>query len=529
MRWMARWEGYQLGFVGKHSRLRWRIEFWRACIIAGLLALLAMVATDCGTATPTQMAPSAEPELTSGVSLATPIQTTPPAGSEHAGGEGVATPAQMTPSAEPEPASDVGVATPIQTTPPAGSEHAGGEGVATPAQMTPSAEPEPASDVGVATPTRAALSTDGKWVLKLLDGRPLLEETFLHLILDGDQLGGFDGCNEFQSQPVDGPIIAQTDGSFTTPVKEILATQRGCHTPEGTMEQAEAYMSALREARRFRAAGDRLEIIDAADLVRLVLVKQHPLPGYPADLVGTEWRLLPEGDGEELGTASLAFLNDDLVAGSTACRDYIAEYSRFEGRLSFASRPTIGSSQSCSEDLLQSEDAFLTLLWTAEEYSVVEEEGRKRLHVRTFRGKVAVFEALLAATGEIVDSEWSLTAFVPLRFMHRRLDGTEVWDLRDIVDVLLETEVTASFGRSGISGSSGCNSYTALATVEDGVITIDVQSLSRTEEVCEDPDGLMEQEDRFLDLLPRVKRYGTYGEGLFLQTDDEVFLLFEAR
>ena len=39
----------------------------------------------------------------------------------------------------------------------------------------------------------------------------------------------------------------------------------------------------------------------------------------------------------------------------------------------------------------------------------------------------------------------------------------------------------------------------------------------------------MEQEERFLDLLPRLERYGTYGDGLFLQTDNHVFLLFEAK
>ena len=39
----------------------------------------------------------------------------------------------------------------------------------------------------------------------------------------------------------------------------------------------------------------------------------------------------------------------------------------------------------------------------------------------------------------------------------------------------------------------------------------------------------MEQEERFLDLLPRLERYGTYGNGLFMQTDNHVILLFEAR
>ena len=39
----------------------------------------------------------------------------------------------------------------------------------------------------------------------------------------------------------------------------------------------------------------------------------------------------------------------------------------------------------------------------------------------------------------------------------------------------------------------------------------------------------MEQEEQYLDLLPRLTRYGIYGRGLFMQTDDDVFLLFQAE
>ena len=39
----------------------------------------------------------------------------------------------------------------------------------------------------------------------------------------------------------------------------------------------------------------------------------------------------------------------------------------------------------------------------------------------------------------------------------------------------------------------------------------------------------MEQEERYLDVLPRVTRYGVYGDYLVLQTNDDVFLLFRAE
>ncbi len=64
--------------------------------------------------------------------------------------------------------------------------------------------------------------------------------------------------------------------------------------------------------------------------------------------------------------------------------------------------------------------------------------------------------------------------------------------------------MTVSFDKDGISGEAGCNSYSAQANVEDQSITIEVQSLFHTEKACEGPDGLMEQEERCLDLTSQL-------------------------
>ena len=355
----------------------------------------------------------------------------------------------------------------------------------------------------------------------------MIEETFISLELDGDMLWGLDGCNSFASQPGDGTIIAQADGSFSTP-NEILRTLRGCTEPEDILEdQADAYMSALIQGERFRVVGDRLEIFDGGGVTRLVFLRQQPLPGYSVELVGTEWRLLPEGDGEDMRAATLAFVNDRLVAGATACRDYVAAYRRLQGRLDFASSSRIGSRQLCSEDSRRSEAAFVHTLSSAEEYSVVELEETRRLSIRTSVGKLLVFEPLPAAREEIVGVEWSLRAFVPLYFVQQHPDGSGVWTLRDVADVLPGTEVTISFDEDGMGGSSGCNSYAGPMRLEDGSITVD--SLIHTEKLCAFLAGLMEQEERYLDLLPRLRQYDTYGDGLFMQTDDDVFLLFQAK
>ena len=158
------------------------------------------------------------------------------------------------------------------------------------------------------------------------------------------------------------------------------------------------------------------------------------------------------------------------------------------------------------------------LTW-ARGYAVSEEGGSRLLRIRSSKGKTMTFEPLSPTVKDIADTEWTLLAFVEVR-IHGFPRATRV---------VRGTDVTISFNEGGLSGSSGCNSYTSQATVEDGEVAINVQTFSHTDKVSEGLDGLMEQEERFLDLLARLKRYGTYGDGLFLQTDNRVFLLFEDR
>ena len=115
-----------------------------------------------------------------------------------------------------------------------------------------------------------------------------------------------------------------------------------------------------------------------------------------------------------------------------------------------------------------------------------------------------------------------------MAFVELREFDPGMWNPRT-TRIVEGSDVTISFDEDGLLGSSGCNSYTGLGSVEYEAATIDVQTLSHTELFCEGLDGLMEQEEQFLALLPRLEGYGTYGDGLFLQTDNHVFLLFEAK
>ena len=337
-----------------------------------------------------------------------------------------------------------------------------------------------------------------------------------------DGFVGFDGCNRYDGRSKDGAPIADADGRFS--VQDGFRTEQYCPEPQGIMDQADAYISALWRGERFRIVDDRLEILDTEGVTRLVFVKQEePLPEHPVELEGTGWRLLIEADAMDGARApTLAFLDDRLVAGATACRSYVATFQASEGSLRFPGTSMVGSPQSCGKDARILECEFSDFLTWAREYSAHEEGGSIRLRIWSLRGKTLTFEPLPQAVEGIADTEWALVTFVEFRL------DSGTWHHR-ITEVVQGSDVTIWFDGHGLEGFTGCNSYADPAEIEDGSITIDSQHFFSTLKLCETPDGLRKQEERYLDLVQRVTRHGIYGDALSLQTDNDVFLVFQAE
>ena len=388
------------------------------------------------------------------------------------------------------------------------------------------------SDDNVETPATGLkestieLAAEGTWVLELLDGRPVIEDSAITLMIGDDWFDGINGCNSYRGQSRDGTPVVGADGVFKIPPGATV-TQMLCLEPEGVMDQADAYMSAFMQGKRYRVPGERLEILDGEDEVRLVFIRQAPPLGSPIDLEGTAWWLLQEADTDgDVRAPTMVFLDDRLVTGATSCRNYVATYGASEGVLDFTGHGMLRSPQSwqsCTENARILEGEFGDFLTWAREYSVHEETGTIRLRIWSIRGKTLTFEPLPQTVEDIRDAEWSLVAFVELR-----QDGSETW-LHRTTSVVDGTEVTISFDEDSLGGSSGCNSYGGPANLEEGLITVDAHLLHQTAMECVDTDGLMEQEERYFGLVNRLSRYGIYGDRLFLQTDDDVFLLFQAR
>ena len=384
-------------------------------------------------------------------------------------------------------------------------------------RMEVATEHPPASAPSPASPAQTALPVNGTWFLDSVDGRSAVEGYVVTLKVSKDSLSGYDGCNRYNGESEDGTPILDVNGVFS--LSSLGWTDRDCHGSVG--DQAEAYRSALRQGERYRVVGDRLKIFDSEDATRLIFVRQEPLPGRPIDLVGTAWLLPMEADTEsDVRGPTMVFLNDRLVAGMTPCSAYFATYMKSEDSVRFPRKGILGSHESCSDESKKLERQYLSALSWEWEYSVYEEEDSSHLGIRTRIGDILTLESLPPTVGDIAEAEWTLMTlgeFLPPD------------NYRKNTPVVQGTEVTISFDGDGISGTSGCNSYEGLVSIEGTSITMDVKSLVHTEKACQGPDGLMEQEERYFDLLPRLTRYGMYGDFLLLQADDDMFLLFQAK
>ena len=368
---------------------------------------------------------------------------------------------------------------------------------------------------------------DSTWVLQGLDGSAPIEGTILWLKLDGDLYGGVDGCNGFGGRSEDGTPVAGVDGSFTAPPS--WSTAMLCEVPAGIMDQADSYFALLRKGRSFRIVDDRMEILDGRGDTRLIFVRQAPLSGRAVDLTGTGWQMVVEdGSREEVRAATLALVDDRVAVGTTACRGYVALYETSDGRLDFPTTSMTEYTATCSEEMWEHEGRFGDDLSQAVEYSVSEEEGTRRLRIRTSRGRTLIFEPLSKSVDSVFGIEWRLKAFVDPG------QGDSDIGLFRVTRLIQGTQVTIGFGEDGVGGSGGCNSYASqpesggYLVNDDGSIDIR-DDISRTLELCPNPSGIIEQEERYLELVPTFERFQIYGNLLVVHTVNDLVLLFQAE
>ena len=340
---------------------------------------------------------------------------------------------------------------------------------------------------------------DTMWVLRELQGQPLVTDSYIQLNLSPEEFKGYAGCNHFG-----GEYEAASEGILE--LGQFAITVMDCQSPEGVMAQEQAFVHALSDAASYRLDGDRLEIHDAAEETILTFVRQELGSGDPAQLAGTAWRLVDLDSREPLtGSAvTLAFHQGQRASGFGGCRDYVMLYEVDGLELAFTFTAILGPV--CPDEArMEQEGAFTTMVGWATRIRL---EG-ERLELLTVRGETLTFETLpQEEVPDLQDGRWMLLAF---------LEPSEA-GLPLPWEILPDTEIWAEFEGSAIRGSGGCNDYGASYTGDGSSLA--VTEVIRTEMACLEPAGIMEQEQRYFGYLADVASAQVYGDRLWLEAED---------
>ncbi len=353
---------------------------------------------------------------------------------------------------------------------------------------------------GTSTPGTAAGLTGVSWSLDtyLADNGtliPALPKSEVTARFDDDgKVVGSAGCNQYGSDyHLDGTVLS---------ISPPISTKMYCSEPEGLMEQEARFLELLASAAECQIENNRLEIIDASGAPVLTFMK-----GIPIDLAGTSWTLtslIDEGGSMApivTGTTVTAIFDAGgiRVSGLAGCNHYSADYTRNGADITIKS--AVRTDMYCGEPegLMDQEDRYLSLLTDVSSYWV--EGDRLILSDKEGADLLVLDRAAEFPDLPLVGTDWVLDSYST---------GRDA-----ISSVITGTTITAKFtDDSKITGSAGCNHYGGEYLL-DGA-NLSVSSLFSTLMYCTEPEGVMEQEARYLGLFDSVSGYRIDGDRLDL-------------
>jgi len=328
-------------------------------------------------------------------------------------------------------------------------------------------------------------------------------------------VAGRDGCNQYAG-------AYKVMGNVLT-IKLGPSTMMACDPK--IMAQAQGYAAALSSSATYQITGKQLQITNGGDKVA---VTYTVLEGTP--LVGTTWQATSYNNGKG-GAQSIAtgteitamFSVDGTLSGAAGCNSYSTTYQVITNTMKIS--PAIAATMMmCPEPVMQQEAAYLTALPTVATYRI---ESNK-LELRDAKGALqasyvakapaaAAGQAPAVAAGQAATKTVTSTAVTTGTLS---LEGTP-WKLASLLSTkggafppLPGTEITALFQGGKVTGSAGCNSYSAPYKVAGDKLTITTPAAT-TRKAC--PQPTTQQETAYLTALGNVATYKIDGDKLELR------------
>lgn len=235
-----------------------------------------------------------------------------------------------------------------------------------------------------------------------------------------------------------------------------------------------------------------------AALVSTACSSAPPMADAPR-LEGTAWVLasLPGRTPTDGATATLRF-EGGRAAGTDGCNRYTTTYSPSGGRLQFAA-PAASTMMACAPEVMDQARAFASSLAATRGYRVA--DGQLLL----LGPDGAVVARFAPQPQELAGTSWRVIGYN---------NGRQA-----VVSVLDGTQVSIAFAADGrMSGSAGCNNF--MGTYALSGSSLKLGPAAATRRMCAQPDGIMAQEQQFLQALETVATMRREGDRAELRTAD---------
>jgi len=299
---------------------------------------------------------------------------------------------------------------------------------------------------------------------------------------------GTAGCNHFSGS-------YELGEGMSLHVGPLLATKMACE--EDVMNQETAFIEAMSRV----ASYDDSEGVTFYDINGESIMVLDPIRETKSvPLIGTVWNLVAYGSEYNVPLEGIiptvVFSDDGTLAGTSGCNSFFGQYLENGQELSIKD---IGSTLAlCLDDeVMKLEQEYLTLLADVATYVI--DASSLTLYNENTEG-VLFFEATPVI--QMYNTPFELRSFLAdeaLRY------------------VITDSKITFEIAEDGtISGSAGCNTYSASATLDDGSQSlITIAPAVSTMKLCVG-EGIMEQESAYLAILPTAYSFDFDGRYLNL-------------
>ena len=186
------------------------------------------------------------------------------------------------------------------------------------------------------------------------------------------------------------------------------------------------------------------------------------------------------------------------VGGTAGCNRYFGTYSLGEANQLILGSEMGSTQMACPPEIMAQEQRYLTLLGRV---ATADREGDHLLFQDAESATLLKFVATKPASLE--NTEWQATG------INNGKGG--------VVSTATTSLSTALFAEGQLSGAGGCNPFTATFEIDGDQITIGPAAATRM--FCEEPEGVMDQEQQYFEALGRARTFSLTPERLELRDE----------